>query len=143
MDSTFQLAIQGGKFDIVKLLFETLTIHLNTVYANGSTALNSACKKSDYHTVKFLLGNHADVNQCDKYGTSPIINTFNYRITWNIIDILQLLLKCGASVNYTCLEGKSALTRLASVSFDEKLWPEIYILLILKSFYIQTASTMA
>lgn len=73
----------------------------------GVTALNKACQNGKLESVKTLLKLGADPNHIAKVGlSSPLIDAMS---TGNI-EIIELLLKKGVTVNQVDEQGESALT---------------------------------
>jgi ankyrin repeat protein len=55
-----------------------------------------ACTISNLCIVKALLRNHADINKCNNWNTSPLIRASLY----GHIDVVKCLLSSGAYVNF-------------------------------------------
>jgi ankyrin repeat protein len=55
--------------------------------------------------VKALLRNHADINKCNDWKTSPLNTASNY----GHIDVVEYLLSSDADINWVDILGQSPL----------------------------------
>lgn len=108
------LLLTTGKFDSVKessLLRDIMLYNPPRIYSaiqmlltfgcnpnfGLNTPLEMACREYDIPMVKLLIEFGADVQQADKFSTSPMVTS----IVRNRIDLVELLLHHGADVNST------------------------------------------
>uniref|UniRef100_A0A671Q1K8 Ankyrin repeat and EF-hand domain containing 1a n=1 Tax=Sinocyclocheilus anshuiensis TaxID=1608454 RepID=A0A671Q1K8_9TELE len=68
------------------------------------TPLMAACASGNYEVAKFLLDNRADVNACDQFSWTSLHHAGQ-------LDIIQLLLEMGASVDPSTLNRATPLMR--------------------------------
>ena len=81
-------AIQGGNFDVCKLLIEKYKVDVNISDGYGMTPLHLACKLGRRKTVKLLCEYVLDKNTFDNYGNTPIDLAVSEK-WWNIVEILE------------------------------------------------------
>jgi ankyrin repeat protein len=105
-----ELAVRKGLFEMTKYLIEHGADPFYTDYAD-ITLLHLVYNKyendeSNYaETLKYLLnyrdehGNKLDINECDKYGDTPL----DVAIYANRPDLVQILLDYGAEVDFDLL----------------------------------------
>ena len=68
----------------------------NSTGMQSSTLFHDAIKKNDLNEVKRLIAQNTDVNSCDNFNIPPLF----YAVNQNQLEIVEELLKAGASVNH-------------------------------------------
>ena len=71
--------------------------------------LHRACGWGTVSFAKLLLKCDGDVNSTDIYGKSPFIFAIDFQTSSNCLDLMDSLVKHGASINHQDISGLSAL----------------------------------
>ncbi|BCS82600.1 putative ankyrin repeat protein [Cotonvirus japonicus] len=88
-----------SNIETVKLLLEKgANIHIISKYRNN--LLMVACKYSTIETIEILLQHNIKVNYSGKYDWTPLKLAIKYTKSQYVIDVVKLLIKYGANVNY-------------------------------------------
>nr|WBF70325.1 hypothetical protein [Megavirus caiporensis] len=85
--------------ETLKLLLEK-GAKVNIINKYRENLLMVACKYSTIKTIEILLQYQVEVNYSGKYNWTPLKIAITYAKSQNVVDIIKLLIKYGANVNY-------------------------------------------
>jgi ankyrin repeat protein len=96
-------AIKIGYLPTVKLLIEK-GFEINSTKKKRTHALSQAVseKTPNVEVVNYLIRIGANVNECDEYGTTPLMCVFKP-------EVARILIENGADLNFKDIHGKTAL----------------------------------
>ncbi|AVG46670.1 ankyrin repeat protein [Acanthamoeba polyphaga mimivirus] len=88
-----------SNIETLKLLLEKgANIHIINKYREN--LLMVACKYSTIETIEILLQYQVKINYSGKYDWTPLKIAIKYAESQNVVDVVKLLIKYGANVNY-------------------------------------------
>lgn len=131
-DTALHLAMRGGKWEIVKKIFDEKKSNINAINSSGETPLHLAAqlRKCEFKLFENLL-QEADskiINSVDAKGYNPL----HWAIHARSLDKIKELLKKGANVNNQGLSPLHLAVQRWSNSPDNKI-AEIFELLVVQN----------
>jgi ankyrin repeat protein len=109
----FALASARGDITLVKQIFESGGVEINSVNGRIGPALVSASYGGHKEVVQFLIANGADINVRDEKGTTPLMNA----VIGEKPEIVKLLLEKGANPNLPVINTKSEKNDTTALTF--------------------------
>jgi ankyrin repeat protein len=98
--------------DHYKIVVELLNSGADINFKTGNfeiTDLHRACGWGSVSFTRLLLKLGGDVTSTDIFGKSPFLFAIDFKSSSNCLELIDLLVKCGASVNRQDISGLSAL----------------------------------
>ena len=112
-DTALMIAAEDGYPDCVRELLAQKETDVNLQDVEGKTALYRACETWQLAIVEMLLKRGADPNRAAHDGTTPVLVSFAF------LETLNLLLEHGADVNHPNVAGLTVLMEIAKRSNTE------------------------
>jgi len=91
--------------DLFNILCKHPLFNINIIDNNNYNMLNWACEKNNFTLVKLLVDNNINLEQCTKFGMTPLF----FAINSNLIKIVKYLLENNVNVNYKNENGLTPL----------------------------------
>ncbi|AEQ32409.1 ankyrin repeat protein [Megavirus chiliensis] len=85
--------------ETLKLLLEK-SAKVNIINKYRENLLMVACKYSTIETIEILLQHNVKVNYSGRYDWTPLKLAIKYAKSQNVVNVVKLLIKYGANVNY-------------------------------------------
>ena len=102
-------AAQQGNLDVLKLLKESgATIHVQNEMGRNSI-MSAAIGTGDCNTVRWLIEQRVDVNDCDKKGFTAVLNAAQQ----GNLNVLKLLKESGANIHVQNEMGRNSIMSAA------------------------------
>jgi ankyrin repeat protein len=96
---------------VLSLILAGVSVNV-LVGASGDKRLVEAAQNQDKESIRSLLKEHADVNQPDVEGMTPLL----WAVHWDDLETVRLLIGSGANVRASTRLGVTALAEAARIS---------------------------
>lgn len=111
-----RLAAQNGNNKAIEMLL-TEGVNVNSVFADGLTALHVASNQGQIRTVTMLINNGSNINAKDDEGATALL----FALRNNHDKVAYELINSGADVNITTNNGVSALQIIFLIKQDKPM----------------------